>query len=476
MVKSEEYWLRPLGWEHDPEEERIRFSTFDYLSACVYNSYALFFNLEDKERPKVIEALKDSLERTLSQCRQLVGTVQKNEEDDDHSFVKKRDSAVKFLVKYFEAGDNVPSFSDIEEAHFTSACLGNIPNFVVHGMEYGERPECLPSAKPIIAAFQANFIPGGLIFIINSHHYSNDIMGWAGFVRQLAENCASVLNQTAFPSWDPANLDATRFTTADFPTENKVDGPVPPERHPLLKGNYALLFHLPKSKAAQLKELATPGKEGETWISTYDAFSAFLWRILTKHRTSLYDADPEATPLFAEAVDMRRRADPPVAPRQQRNLFWAALSADYPDHFTVKQVVSEVPLSELAAKIRTMTNSMNHGVIDKALDMLAPIRDKTSLFTRVDSFPPLSVITTDWREADVCRADFGFARPRAYRHLFSTVTASLILIYPPRASDSADEGCEFVISIETDIIKPLLEDTEMNKFFEFRGYEVDTEK
>ncbi|KAL2169192.1 hypothetical protein VTG60DRAFT_6356 [Thermothelomyces hinnuleus] len=161
MPRIEEHQLRPWGWENDPEEESLRFSSMDYLAACTYNSYALFFKLQDEERPKALAVLREGLEKTLAQCRQLVGTIEKNENDDDHSFVKRRDSTVKFVVKYWEAEDGVPSLSDVENAHFASSSLGDTGRFVVEGMAYGEKPECLPSAKPVVSAFQANFVPGG---------------------------------------------------------------------------------------------------------------------------------------------------------------------------------------------------------------------------------------------------------------------------------------------------------------------------
>jgi hypothetical protein len=482
MPKTEEYQLRPLGWENDPEEERLRFSSMDYLAACTYNSYALFFGLLDEARPKAVATLREGLERTLAQCRQLVGTIEKNDHDDDHSFIKKRDSTVKFVVKYFEAEDDAPSMADIEKAHFASSSLGDTSRFVVEGMAYGEKPECLPSAKPVISAYQANFIPGGLIFVVNSHHYANDVVGWSGLVNQLAENCKSIVNHTAPPPWDPANLDATRFTASDFPSESKVDGPTAPDRHPLLREHSSLLFHLPKSKAEALKRLATPAEQGQTgsWISTYDAFSALLWRVLTRHRAVLYRASPEETPLWLEGVNMRTRTDPPVAKRLQRNLFWAAASASYPELLTIKEIASpeeEAPLSRLATKIRIMTNSMDQAALDQALATLAPVRDKTCLFTRVNSFPPLTVAVTDWRPAAVCEtADFGFARPCAYRHFFDAVTEGLILVYPPRSSENTDEGCEFVITMENEIVDVVLDDPDLKKFFEFRGYEVKTIK
>ena len=50
MPKRETLWLHPLGWENDPDEERFKLSTLDYLSPRSYNNYALFFNTEDTEK------------------------------------------------------------------------------------------------------------------------------------------------------------------------------------------------------------------------------------------------------------------------------------------------------------------------------------------------------------------------------------------------------------------------------------------
>lgn len=50
MPKIEELQLHPLGWENDPEEERFKLSTLDYLSMMTYNNYALFFKLDDAKK------------------------------------------------------------------------------------------------------------------------------------------------------------------------------------------------------------------------------------------------------------------------------------------------------------------------------------------------------------------------------------------------------------------------------------------
>ncbi|KAI5859536.1 acyltransferase [Durotheca rogersii] len=473
MPKVEEYNLHPWGYENGPEERTARLSTLDYLAACTYNNYTLFFKLDDgADRAKIASILKEGLERTLAQAWHLVGTIEKNE-DGGHSFVNKKDSTVGFVVQYLDTPeDDYPSFSDLEKGHFTTASLGDkIQTFSWHGLTYGERPECHPNTSPFLSAFQANFIRGGLVFNMHSHHYANDAMGWSHFTHQLADNCAAIAKGTPAPAWDPEAVEHTRFIAPDVPEESKVDGPVAAERYPHPPFS-SLLFHLPKSKAEELKNSAAPS-DG-SWISTYDAFSAFLWRHLSKHRAAYHKSDLSSSTLWGEAVNMRPRLTNPSAPtRMQRNVFFAATTATAPQKFTTSEVISEAPLTKLATYIRGLTNGVTDAVLAATLAAVAPIRDKSSLFIRVDSFPPLSVLMTDWRDAKVVEDDFGFGQPVAFRHLFAgKIDEGLVIIYPPRRTGNPDEGFEFMIPFEKEIADNLIKDPEFGEFFEFRGYET----
>ncbi|KAJ5779432.1 Transferase [Penicillium paradoxum] len=201
MPKQDDFYLHPFGWENDPEEERFKVSTLDYLTACTYNNYALFFRVDDTDKPRVADVLKTGLERTLSQIRHICGTIEKDP-SGGHSFVKKKDSTVLFVVQWLDCPEDIdvyPSFDEIAEGNFCTSVLGDLNRWSVPPMTYGEKPEAHPDSSPVIAAYKANFIRGGLVFIMHHHHYSNDVMGWAGLVHQLAENCYASVNETPFP-------------------------------------------------------------------------------------------------------------------------------------------------------------------------------------------------------------------------------------------------------------------------------------
>lgn len=472
MPKQEIFHLHPLGWESDPDEETYKFSTLDYLPPCLYNNYVLYIRLHDEDKKKMVVLLKAGLERTLSQARHLCGTVEKDASTGSHSFVKRRESTVQFHVQWLDSperdpGDNThyPSFDELESDNFCSTALGDLGLWSVPPMTHGLKPEAHIDNSPPVAGFKANFIRGGLVFNIHVHHCSNDVMGWASFTHQLAENCRAIHEaKRSFSAWDPACLDRSRLLREDVPEEAKVDGPVPGKPHPDLMPIEQLLFHLPKSKAAALKALAKPA-DGISWISTFDAFSAFIWRTMLRLRMDAYKADPSSKVLWMAPVDMRKRLrNPPCPPRTQGNVFSLIQST------VTAGFVTESPLSEVASFIRGLVNSATQEALDKRLDMVATVRDKTNLFLRADSLAPLTLLVTDWRATNITAANFGLAPPTAFRHVSDNVTRCVVQVYPPRAaSPESDEGCEFVIIYEKDLSKSLIEDPEWGQYFEYRG-------
>lgn len=83
--------------------------------------------------------------------------------------------------------------------------------------------------------------------------------------------------------------------------------------------------------------------------------------------------------------------------------------------------------------------------------------------------------TTDWRETNISAADFGFAKPAAFRHIMNFVTPGLMIVYPPRTDDpNSEEGPEFCFGFENELRDDLLNDPEWCKYFEFRG--IDSEE
>jgi hypothetical protein len=297
------FHLRPSG-DKALEEESFQLSNLDLFNTQNYSVHALFFKTEDSEKPAIIDTLTRGIQAALSQCRHMFGTVEPNDEGG-FSIVKKPTSTVKLVVQSLEDPAHVyPSFSDLERARFSSQILGDQALLTIEGMTMGcRRP---PNTSPAVAAFQVNLIPGGIILTVHKHHAALDIAGTTSLVHQIAGNCSSVWRNTPPPSWDASLMDRSRFVTK-VPKEKLIDPPVPPGRHPDWHPCSWLLFHLPPSKAKELKRIASP--DDGTWISTHDALAALVWRVMMRNRARIYSVDLPSPALFFEAINMRERSE-----------------------------------------------------------------------------------------------------------------------------------------------------------------------
>lgn len=90
--------------------------------------------------------------------------------------------------------------------------MGSHKIWGIESLQWGVRPESQPEARPISCGFAADFVKGGLILSLHFHHYVTDVMGFSHFAHQLADNCKAIMGKAEFPGFDPANIDASRFT------------------------------------------------------------------------------------------------------------------------------------------------------------------------------------------------------------------------------------------------------------------------
>jgi Transferase family len=294
------FHLHPLGFETS-KEEWFRLSILDVIVPPNYNTYAIVFKLDHSDETAIVKTFKRGIEATLQQCRHLAGTIEKNKHGD-YSIVKRPESTVEFVVQWLnDPEDDYPSYFELERANFTCARLGHPAILGIEGMPNARHPD----DSPVVVGFQLNFIRNGLIFTVHIHHFAADMTGTTSFVQQIADNCYSIQNNTSKPSWDEALMDRSRFIAPDIALEDQID-PLPrPKRHPDWLPCSWLLFHLPPSKSAELKQLASP-LDG-TWISTYDASTALLWRIIARNRAQIYEPDPASPAIFGEPINMRGR-------------------------------------------------------------------------------------------------------------------------------------------------------------------------
>jgi len=492
MPRVQEFQLHPFGWENDPEEERFKLSTIDYLTTTTWLPLTFFFKLEEADKRlglnwpiclgtkladsfirKTTAILKEGIERTLSQTRHWCGTVERDD-DGHHSIVKRKCSTVKFVIQHLDSPDDkFPSFSEIEKAHFVSSVLGDINVLCNAPMTCGHKPEAQPDSYPAISSFKANFIPGGLILILHGHHYSNGITGFASLAEQLAANCYAIAEATGFPSFDMKCLDSSIMSSLDRLSKSKksqVDVPPRPGANMQHRQSQSLMFHLPKSKAAELKKAAS-SSDG-SWVSTYDAVCAMIWRILSRIREPLYKPGLDYKPLWATGVSIHKLFTNPPLPAgfQGNSQVDVKSTASTLPQLTLAEIISEAPLSKIANFTRQLIDSVTADFVATLLQEHANVRNKQDLSINLASFPPMSMLVSDWRVADFRNLDFGFGEPSCFRHLFGAVPLCQVLVYAPRKGpEGDDEGMEILIAFETELSEQLIDDPEWSKYFEFRG-------
>ncbi|CAF9940792.1 MAG: hypothetical protein HETSPECPRED_002641 [Heterodermia speciosa] len=101
MPRKATFSVQPAGWAKS-REEWMWLSPLDLVITQQYNNYALIFKVENEsEKPSIADTVRQALETTLSQCRHVAGTIEKNEYGD-FSIVTKPDSTVPLVVQWLE--------------------------------------------------------------------------------------------------------------------------------------------------------------------------------------------------------------------------------------------------------------------------------------------------------------------------------------------------------------------------------------
>ncbi|KAH8879498.1 hypothetical protein GQ53DRAFT_854561 [Thozetella sp. PMI_491] len=470
-VSTEQCCVSPRDLSRLTEESRVPLSAIDYSSPPMFNSWALFFSLKKPQKAFVIDSLQRGLQLTLDQSGWLAGTFQ-DEGFGTFSIVSHKDSTVQFVVQDLEFSDSgLPSFTELEADHFRIAAPGQKEKLWVHGMEGGS----IRLLQPGLPTFGAKltFFCGGYALVIHTHHSAVDGSGFAYIVRQWAYNTNMIVRDG--DSWAHLNpfindRSVLVHRNPSSANHNKVSAPSIALKAATRVPKLPLLFHLPSSRAIELKRLAQP--QDGTFASTYDAFIAIWWRLLVKHRQKIYRPGLSETALFHEAVDMRSRLTGAlgVPPAYQGNCWMRGISTSLPaiEQPTLAEVMEKWPLWKLAAVIRKVTNSVSQEDVQRAVDGGVSAEENDAF--RLD---PMAVGVTDWRSTNICDIDFCFGKPQVFRRLSNGTHGMTIAVYPPQRLGASGGGIDFDLLVESEIVDSLTRDPEVLRWFEFRGARMD---
>jgi hypothetical protein len=434
----------------------------------------------DTDKTKIVDDMVKGLEVTLSQFPILVGGLKMDAENGRLWVTKKRDSAVGLFVQ--DAEETFASYEELDKTDFPAATFKGhklLPKAVTEKQLFsplGDNQE----DDLLISTFQINFIKGGLILGVAIHHNVSDGPGCDGFLTTWAQNSAAVANGTSFYTISEGTLDRSRLSAKKpsaarwkeldqkFPVLKDAGGPAPPPPADFKMPDLAIqMWHFPKSKTEELKAGAM-AKTGDSWISTYDAIMAVLWKSITQSKLELLHPDLGQEVMLVHAVNTRKVLDPPLPETFMGN----AVALPRVEPIKLSDLLADGNLPDIAQRVRNSIKTITPQYVAELPEWIAGLDDRRWININMNSFLGLDLAATSWQGMSVYQKhDFGFGIARAIRFP-DPQFEGYAFVYPSRAGvkeNAVDEGIEVCVCLEKGCQDRLMKDEELLKFAQPRG-------
>ncbi|KAL1640923.1 hypothetical protein SLS58_006539 [Diplodia intermedia] len=515
---KETFCIRPLSHADGPQTEVFQMSDFDYLAPPFYTMLSLCYKLdEQQDRETVVQNLREGLQITVDQYRIVAATVLTEPTTGKLSAVRKRDEGVNFTINIMDEADDFPDFDTLDQADFTFEKMDVTKLFPE---EISKRITSMfqDSSDPPAMVVQANFIRGGLILCLASHHRISDGTGTNHFVAYWAANSRALSTKTALPAFNTSRLDRVPLCfDGPQPSEKRMaelkqeigfvhhagegDNP-PPSAEPIS----LITLHFSKTKLASLKADASPtpqdnhgrrdsavsakdtakpspaedisvggGTNTDTpaavpWISSYDAIIATIWRAMTRARMPAFQSLPSGPPATSSqlhAVNLRSVAGVPenyygnvmALPIQTLPLSTLTSSPSSPSS-------PDPTLATVASSIRAgITRCSTPRIAAATAEWIAGTRDKSAI--TVPNLLGTGLYCTSWRSMTYyATANFGFGTPNRVRRP-PIVADGVAFVYPQRPRECGagpDEGVDVVLGLARGTAGAFLRDGELGRY------------
>ncbi|KAF7536037.1 hypothetical protein G7054_g4908 [Neopestalotiopsis clavispora] len=502
MESNREIHVRSLGaaGSSGGSDEVLQLSDMDHCMPKLYVQMIEIFELPEtteEERKSIVDNLVKGLQRALFDYPILTGTLHFDNEAKRIVVKRRPDSAMTLHIR---EADDIPSFSVLDKYDFPVHILDStkvLPRqFVAENFipTYGKD---ISSGGPNVAGAQVTFIKGGLILGLAIPHQVCDGPGFEAFLNAWSRfSFAATTAKGADPDWLgdlPAEVPDRSIMTAKerpqltaeelegfvakFPTIKMRDGPPAPPpadfKMPVVKTR---IWHFPKSKLQELKEKCSVGLEPGTWISTYDALLAIMWRATVRAKSPLLKPSVDAPSKAVHAVNARGRA----AQNINERYIGTAITIPISKLLTVGQVLGDLDatLPILAQKVRASTNSITPDYVNDLIKYAAGSRDMRYSELDMDWILSLDVMAFDWHTMkSYQKHDFGFGRPAALRWP-NPGFEGFFFVLPTRAgvrNAGEDEGVEVCFGLEESCFAELEKDVEFARYAKQRGLGVENE-
>ncbi|KAI7551327.1 hypothetical protein KC331_g2625 [Hortaea werneckii] len=488
MTEAKCIQVRPTGWEGGQEMDLFPLSDMDHTMPKIYVQIAEVFELKDESeenKATIVANLVKGLEFSLAQYPIMTGGLKMDPETGRMWVAKKQDSSVGLYVNVRDT----PTYQELNQKDFPAAMLKGheiLPKSVTEKQLFSPLGDNADEDLSI-SAFQVNFIPGGVILASAIHHNCSDGPGCDGFLTTWAENAAAASKGEEFKPIDKTALDRSRLSAAQVPDQKRwqelneklsLEYPIlkdaggPPPAPPAdfkMPELDIVMWHFAKSKVDQLKATANQSVDGTegSWVSTYDAIMASMWKAITKAKIELLQPNLDQEVILAHAVNTRFKLDPPLPERFMGNA--VALPRTKPTK--ISDLVA-APIPEVARKVRDSINSITPQYVGELPEWIAGLKDKRWISINMNSFLGMDLAGTSW-QAMQCyqKHDFGFGLTKAIRFPCPAFEG-YCFIYPSRAAvkeDADDEGFEVCVCLEKGCQQRLMKDEELLAYAQPRG-------
>ncbi|KAL7904692.1 transferase family domain-containing protein [Trichoderma velutinum] len=451
----------------------------------IYVLIAEVFSLpETVDNNAIVETMTAGLQLALAQYPILAGTVEMDEVSGRMWVTKNRDTATSLHIKHMLEEGTFPSYKELERKNFPANLVNAnklLPRSVTEKQLFSPLGDNNEDGIAV-AAFQLNFIRGGLIIGAAIHHSVTDGPGFDGFLVTWAENSAALAaGGHSIPPKQQSNLygsliDVEKPTPqqmAELKISHQVakdaGGPMPPPpdgyKMPSLSPQ---MWHFPKHKLGELKGKASSKDGSSDWISTFDSIMALLWSSITRARLDLLRPDLDSKAVLIHAVDTRKVWDPPPP---DRFLSVGSVPARS-EPLSIRDIVNPENLPRIAGLVRSATKAQTPQHLMGLLQWIAGHEDRRWLQLNVNSFLGMDLVASSWQGMTAYKThDFGFGLPSALRWP-SPAFDGFVFVYPDRSASKSsawDEGIEVCICLEAGCQERLMRDEVLLAYAQPRG-------
>ncbi|KAG6836816.1 hypothetical protein H0H93_002838 [Arthromyces matolae] len=403
----------------------------------IYTQISWCFHIQEdpSSHPSIIDILSNGLERLSASFPWVAGHIVKHHSDNSNIAIKvlPEDHLRLLTVKDLRNHPSAPTFDILKKTNFPMKMLDE--NLFAPRMTIPTPEE--PSTLPVFLA-QATFITQGLFLTFVGHHSAMDMTGQAQVIRLLSKAC----HNESFTDQELLSGNLHRRHLIPFLDESYKPGPELAHqlKQPDLKSEVHFVdvpskciwsyFSFDSSSFVALKELATRTiTPSQSYISTDDTLTAFIWQSVARARSSRLATT--ATSTLARAVDVRRYLR--VSPMH------TGLLQNMTYHTSPVQDLIVSPLGNVASQLRAAIDPQTTD-LEYRTRALATFLDRTtdksvvSITASVD--PSKDIMISSWSKVNGYELDFnlGLGYPESVRRPRFIPVEGLIYLMPKAPS------------------------------------------